>query len=87
MDILLYNVDDEIKPMIFDILRLVTMQVVTQLLVSVNTPKKKFFTMEFIQVTLFLILSLMVFWMVVFKFFNKNKTIEKYTKKYIKDLL
>ena len=40
MDILLYNVDDEIKPMIFDILRLVTMQVVTQLLVSVNTPKK-----------------------------------------------
>lgn len=81
MDILLFNVDDEIKPMIFDILRLVTMQVVTQLLVSVNTPKKKFFTMEFIQVTLFLILSLMVFWMVVYKFFNKNKTIEKYTKK------
>ena len=81
MDILLYNVDDEIRPMIFDILRLVTMQLVTQFLVSINTPKKNFFTMEFIQVTLFLILSLMVFWMVVYKFFNKNKTLEKYTKK------
>lgn len=81
MDNLLYNFDDEIRPMIFDILRLVTMQLVTQLLVSINTPKKNFFTMEFIQVTLFLILSLMVFWMVVYKFFNKNKTLEKYTKK------
>jgi hypothetical protein len=81
MDILIYNVDDEIRPMIFDILRLVTMQLVTQFLVSINTPKKNFLTMEFIQVTLFLILSLMVFWMVVYKFFNKNKTLEKYTKK------
>ena len=81
MDFLLYNVDDEIKPMIFDVLRLITMQTVTQLLVSMNNSKKSFFTMEFVQVTLFLILSLMVFWMVVYKFFNKNNIIEKYTKK------
>tara|TARA_Y100001935_G_scaffold133288_2_gene110346 strand:- start:3946 stop:4197 length:252 start_codon:yes stop_codon:yes gene_type:complete len=81
MDFLLYNIDDEIKPMIFDVLRLITMQTVTQLLVSINNSKKSFFTMEFVQVTLFLILSLMVFWMVVYKFFNKNNIIEKYTKK------
>lgn len=81
MDILLYNIDDEIKPMIFDILRLITMQTVTQFLVSINNSKKSFITMEFIQVTLFLVLSLMVFWMVVYKFFNKNNIIEKYTKK------
>ena len=81
MDFLLYNIDDEIKPMIFDVLRLITMQTVTQLLVSMNNSKKSFFTMEFVQVTLFLILSLMVFWMVVYKFFNKNNIIEKYTKK------
>ena len=81
MDFLLYNIDDEIKPMVFDVLRLITMQTVTQLLVSMNNSKKSFFTMEFVQVTLFLILSLMVFWMVVYKFFNKNNIIEKYTKK------
>ena len=81
MDFLLYNIDDEIKPTIFDVLRLITMQTVTQLLVSMNNSKKSFFTMEFVQVTLFLILSLMVFWMVVYKFFNKNNIIEKYTKK------
>lgn len=80
MDILLYKFDDEIKPMILDILRLVTMQIVTQLLVSVNNSKVSFFTGEFIQVTLFLILSLMIFWMVVYKFFNKNEVIEKYLK-------
>ena len=81
MDILLYNINDEIKPMIFDILRLLTMQTVTQLLISMNNSKKAFFTMEFLQVTLFLVLSLMVFWMVVYKFVNKNNVIEKYTKK------
>tara|TARA_Y100000996_G_C22546695_1_gene652118 strand:+ start:9 stop:251 length:243 start_codon:yes stop_codon:yes gene_type:complete len=80
MDIFLYKFDDEIKPMILDILRLVTMQIVTQLLVSVNNSKVSFFTGEFIQVTLFLILSLMIFWMVVYKFFNKNEVIEKYLK-------
>ena len=81
MDFLLYNIDDEIKPMIFDILRLLTMQTVTQLLVSMNNSGKSFFTMEFVQVTLFLVLSLMVFWMVVYKFVKKNDLIEKYTKK------
>ena len=81
MDFLLYNIDDEIKPMIFDILRLLTMQTVTQLLVSMNNSNKPFVTMEFVQVTLFLILSLMAFWMVVYKFVKKNDLIEKYTKK------
>ena len=80
MDIFLYKYDDEIKPMILDILRLVTMQIVTQFLVSVNNSKVSFFTGEFIQVTLFLILSLMIFWMVFYKFFNKNEVIEKYLK-------
>ena len=81
MDFLLYNTDDEIKPMIFDILRLLTMQTVTQLLISVNNSKASFFTMEFVQVTLFLVLSLMVLWMVVYKFVKKNDIIEKYTQK------
>ena len=81
MDFLLYNIDDEIKPMIFDILRLVTMQTVTQLLVSMNNSNKSFISMEFVQVTLFLVLSLMVFWMVVYKFVKKNDIMEKYTQK------
>ena len=81
MDFLLYNIDDEIKPMVFDILRLVTMQTVTQLLVSMNNSNKSFISMEFVQVTLFLVLSLMVFWMVVYKFVKKNDIMEKYTQK------
>ena len=80
MDFLTFNLDGEIKPMIFDILRLLTMQVITQFLVSVNNPKASFFSQDFLQVTLFLILSLMVFWMIVYKFFNKNNIIEKYLK-------
>ena len=80
MEFFLYEMDNEIKPMIFDILRLITMQVLVQFLVSVNNPKVSFFTTEFLQVTLFLTLSLMVFWMVVYKYFNKNNIIEKYIK-------
>tara|TARA_Y100000389_G_C17044163_1_gene309549 strand:+ start:178 stop:426 length:249 start_codon:yes stop_codon:yes gene_type:complete len=80
MDFLNYNMDGEIKPMIFDILRLVTMQVLVQFLVSINNPKSSFITGEFIQVTLFLILSLMVFWMVIYKFINKNNVIENILK-------
>lgn len=80
MEILNYSIDGEIKPMIFDILRLLTMQVLVQFLVSINNPKSRFITGEFIQVTLFLVLSLMVFWMIVYKFINKNNIIDKYIK-------
>ena len=80
MDLILYEMTDEIKPMVFDVLRLLTMQVVTQKLVSVNNKNVSFFSLDFLQVTLFLILSLMVFWMVVYKFFKKNNIIEKYIK-------
>ena len=84
MDELLYNFDDEIKPMIFDIIRLLTMQIITQFLISMNnSASSSFFTREFIQITLFLVLSLMVFWMIVYKFLKKNETIEKY-EKYLK---
>ena len=80
MEFFLYEMEDEIKPMIFDILRLLTMQILVQFLVSVNNPNVPFLTTEFLQVTLFLTLSLMVFWMVVYKYFNKNNIIEKYIK-------
>ena len=80
MDQLLYKYDDEIKPMIFDIIRLLTMQIITQFLISMNSSTASFFTVEFLQITLFLVLSLMVFWMIVYKFLKKNETIEKYEK-------
>ena len=80
MDLILYGINDEIKPMIFDILRLLTMQIVTQILLSANNKNVSFFSLDFLQVTLFLVLSLMVFWMVVYKFFKKNNIIEKYIK-------
>ena len=45
MDLIFYEVNDEIKPMIFDVLRLLTMQVVTQILVSANNKNVSFFSL------------------------------------------
>ncbi len=81
----LYNSSEEIKPMIYDILRILTIQFIVQLLVSVNNPKIPFFSIQFFQVSLFLILGIMVFWMVIYKYLSRNKIIEKYLEKSIKE--
>ena len=57
----------EAVPMIYDILRTLTLQFVVQLLFSMNNPSVPFLNSVFIQTTLFLCLGIMVFWLIVYK--------------------
>ena len=50
----------EAVPMIYDILRTLTLQFVVQLLFSMNNPSVPFLNSVFIQTTLFLCLGIMV---------------------------
>ncbi|MBE17944.1 MAG: hypothetical protein CMH79_04195 [Nitrospinae bacterium] len=63
--------------MIYDILRTITMQIVVQSLVVASNPSITFMSSGFIQVTLFLILGTMVFWMIIYKFLSKNNIINQ----------
>lgn len=71
------NTNNEIIPMIYDILRTITMQIVVQSLVVASNPSITFMSTGFIQVTLFLILGTMVFWMIIYKFLSKNNIINQ----------
>lgn len=72
---------DEMMLMIYDVLRTLTMQLVVQGLVVANNKGISFLSSEFIQVTLFLILGILVFWMIVYKYLSKNNIIENYLTK------
>ena len=58
----------EVKPLVYDVLRTVTVQIVTQLLISSNSPSVSFLSETFIQTTLFLCIGVVSFWLVVYKF-------------------
>ena len=58
----------EVKPLVYDILRTVTVQIVTQLLISSNSSSIAFLSETFIQTTLFLCIGVVSFWLVVYKF-------------------
>tara|TARA_B100000575_G_scaffold179162_1_gene143699 strand:- start:1345 stop:1596 length:252 start_codon:yes stop_codon:yes gene_type:complete len=57
----------EVKPLVYDILRTVTVQIVTQLLISSNSSSIAFLSETFIQTTLFLCIGVVAFWLVVYK--------------------
>ncbi|MBG01401.1 MAG: hypothetical protein CL470_03940 [Acidimicrobiaceae bacterium] len=57
----------EAVPMIYDIMRMVTMQFVVQGLFSANNPTISLFNGVFIQTTLFLCLGIMIFWLIIYK--------------------
>ena len=60
----------EMIPMIYDILRTVTIQIVAQFMYVMNNPNEGFFTSNFILTTLFICLGIMVFWLIIFKVFT-----------------
>ena len=64
----------EAVPMIYDILRTLTLQFVVQLLFSMNNPSVAFLNSVFIQTTLFLCLGIMVFWLIVYKLTSQITT-------------
>ena len=58
--------------MLYDIVRTVTVQVIVQILFTMNNPSVSLISTSFIQTTLFLILGIMVFWLVIYKFLSNN---------------
>ena len=57
------NSNDESLPMLYDIVRTVTVQVIVQILFTMNNPSVSGNKYAFIQTTLFLILGIMVFYL------------------------
>tara|TARA_B100000900_G_C20346975_1_gene620667 strand:- start:413 stop:697 length:285 start_codon:yes stop_codon:yes gene_type:complete len=69
MDSTLYNlnlkIDQKYIPMIYDMIRMFTIQFITQLLVSISNPSVKLFNTVFITTTLFILLGVGFYWVVV----------------------
>ena len=57
-------------PVVYDIIRLVTIQVVTQLLFVVNNNDVTFFNITFIKTLVFLSLGVLTYWLVIKKFID-----------------
>ena len=57
----------EVKYMIYDITRLLTLQIFTQLMVSINSSSITFFSGTFIQTTIFLCIGIMIYWLILYK--------------------
>ena len=58
---------DENKNMIQDIVRIVTLQVITQALFVLNNGNISFFNTTFIKTVIFLCLGIMVYWLIIRK--------------------
>ncbi len=57
----------EFKPMFYDLLRTITIQVIAQLLFSANNPGVSFLNNTFLQTSLYLCIGVIVFWLIVYK--------------------
>ena len=57
----------EFKPMFYDLLRTITIQVIAQLLFSANNPSVSFLNNTFFQTSLYLCIGVIVFWLIVYK--------------------
>jgi len=58
----------EFKPLFYDLLRTITIQLVVQLLFSLNNPSVSFLNSTFIQTSIYLCIGVATFWMVIYKF-------------------
>jgi len=58
----------EVKPLFYDLLRTITIQVVAQLLFSLNNPSVSFLNSTFVQTSIYLCVGVIAFWMVVYRF-------------------
>ncbi len=57
----------EYKPMLYDILRLLTIQFISQLLFSMNNSQNEFLSKRFLCTILYLIVGVLVFWLIIYK--------------------
>ena len=64
--------NEESLPLIYDIIRTITIQFIVQILFTLNNPSVSLLSTAFIQTTLFLILGIMIFWLIVYKYISTN---------------
>lgn len=70
---------------IYDVIRLIVMQVSTQAVISMTTSQVSFLDPVFIQTTVYLSIGLLFFWLVVYKNVPVSDIVSKVYKKDIKD--
>ncbi len=64
------STNPEFKAMSLDILRTITIQVVAQLLFSINNPSISFFDNIFIETSIYLCIGVALFWLIIYKLYN-----------------
>ena len=71
------DVDDEMIEMGYDIMRIVTIQIITQALFCMNNKEIRFFNETFIQTVLFLCIGIIFYWLIIKNIFRIKKTKDK----------
>ena len=64
------SINKKNKHMINDIIRMVTIQVMTQFLFVINNNSVSFFNMTFFKTTIFICLSIVIYWLIIRRLFN-----------------
>jgi hypothetical protein len=70
---IMLDVNEDIIDMTYDILRIVTLQIITQALFCMNNKEIRFFNSTFIQTILFLCISIIFYWLIIKKVFRLRK--------------
>ena len=65
-------ISPEIIPMIYDIIRTLIINVVVQILFYMNNPGVQLFSGVFFQTTVFLVLGIIIFWLIIYKLLSNN---------------
>ena len=77
------------KPIIilalYDVIRLIVMQVVTQGIVALTTSQVSFLDPIFIQTTIYLSIGLLSFWLFIYQKLPVNELVNQFYQKDIKD--
>jgi len=61
------STNPEIIPLVYDVIRTVTVQFIVQFLFYINNPGMSVINYMFIQTTLFLVIGVIVFWLISYK--------------------
>lgn len=75
------DIEDEDIKMIHDIIRMVTIQLITHILLSLTNNEISLFNLNFVKVTIYIIISVMFYWFVVNKYVIIKKRLFKENKK------
>ena len=61
------NDNPEYKPLLYDILRLLTIQIISQLLFTINNSEHKFLSERFLHTLIYLLIGTLIFWLIIYK--------------------